>query len=235
MGEPRQPEEPAEQAARRFDLRPLLPPVRDQGMRGTCLAFALTAAHEIARAGGKQVREDLSEAALYWGCKQIDGDTGSGSEWTSAAAALERWGQPPEEWWPYNGALEAEGAQPPAGAPDPGTGHHARLRPVDSSVEKIKREVHQGRAVALGLWLSRGFFAPVRGYIPFEGPADLIDEGHAVLVVGYDDGTAPESGVLIIRNSWGTEWGDAGYGYLPYAYLETGASAWVVEPEPAPG
>lgn len=233
MREPRQPEEPAEQAARRLDLRPLLPPVRDQGMRGTCLAFALTAAHEIARAGGKQVREDLSEAALYWGCKQIDGDTGSGSEWTSAAAALERWGQPPEERWPYRGDPDAETAPPPAGALDTAICRHARLRPVDASVEEIKRQLQQGRAVALGLWLSRGFFTPVRGHIPFDGSGDVLDEGHAVLVVGYEDGAAPGIGVLIIRNSWGAGWGDGGYGYLPYAYLKTGANAWVVEPETA--
>jgi len=39
--------------------------------------------------------------------------------------------------------------------------------------------------------------------------------GHAVLAVGYDD----PSSRFIVRNSWGAAWGDAGYFYLPYAYL----------------
>lgn len=219
-------------AERRLDLRPLLPPVRDQGMRGTCLAFALTAAHELARTGGRHVTEDLSEEALYWGCKQIDGDMAAGSEWTSAASALERWGQPAEHVWPYNGAPEAEGVAPPAGALDVSLCHRARLEAVDATVDEIKRWLRQGLPVALGIWLSRGFFTPVGGRIPVPGPGELLHEGHAVLVVGYDDGPIPDAGVLIIRNSWGIGWGDAGYGYLPYAYLETGAEAWVIEPQP---
>lgn len=39
--------------------------------------------------------------------------------------------------------------------------------------------------------------------------------GHAVVAVGYDD----DDRVFISRNSWGDGWGDAGYFYMPYAYL----------------
>jgi len=39
--------------------------------------------------------------------------------------------------------------------------------------------------------------------------------GHSVLVVGYVDKDA----CLIVRNSWGPEWGDHGYFYMPYEYL----------------
>ena len=55
--------------------------------------------------------------------------------------------------------------------------------------------------------------------------------GHAVMSVGYDDGkkikgaglNAPETkGALMIRNSWGGGWGEKGYGWLPYDYVEAG-------------
>jgi hypothetical protein len=39
--------------------------------------------------------------------------------------------------------------------------------------------------------------------------------GHAVLVVGYSD----KEQHWIVRNSWGSTWGDKGYFYLPYIYL----------------
>ncbi|CAJ1337230.1 unnamed protein product [Effrenium voratum] len=36
-----------------------------------------------------------------------------------------------------------------------------------------------------------------------------------MLIVGYSD----RQKVFIIRNSWGTSWGDGGYGYVPYDYI----------------
>ena len=55
-------------------------------------------------------------------------------------------------------------------------------------------------------------------------------EGHAVIAVGYNDSLEIENwrnekktvGALLIRNSWGTGWGDEGYGWLPYAYVLKG-------------
>jgi C1A family cysteine protease len=55
--------------------------------------------------------------------------------------------------------------------------------------------------------------------MPSAGARDF--GGHAVLVVGY------EADALIIRNSWGGDWGENGYGYLPDAYVDAyGAAAW---------
>jgi len=56
------------------------------------------------------------------------------------------------------------------------------------------------------------------GFIPMPSKRDLPTGGHAVLFVGYDD----VRGVVKFKNSWGPEWGDNGYGYLPYAYFSNG-------------
>src|SRR5690348_5225320 len=90
----------------KIDLRPLFPPVGDQGMRGTCVAFAVTSAHEIVLFKRTGTLHDLSEEALYWHCKQIDGDQDSGTSFDSAAAALKQHGQPTEEKWPYDGVRD---------------------------------------------------------------------------------------------------------------------------------
>ncbi len=56
-----------------------------------------------------------------------------------------------------------------------------------------------------------------------------LTEGHAVLVVGYEDGSVLGGGFLILRNSWGLDWGEGGYGYLPFAYIELyEGEAWIV-------
>jgi hypothetical protein len=59
------------------------------------------------------------------------------------------------------------------------------------------------------------------GDIPFPTPEDKQEGGHAVVAVGYDDQRkiGADTGALLIRNSWGTGWGEKGYGWLPYSYV----------------
>jgi C1A family cysteine protease len=72
--------------------------------------------------------------------------------------------------------------------------------------------------------------ADERGAIPFPERSERILGGHAVLAVGYDDrlkiantSSGDETtGALLIRNSWGTGWGERGYGWLPYEYVLRG-------------
>ena len=53
------------------------------------------------------------------------------------------------------------------------------------------------------------------GKLNLPAPAEACLGGHAVLAVGYDD----LSQRFIVRNSWGSAWGQAGYFTMPYAYL----------------
>jgi C1A family cysteine protease len=46
----------------------------------------------------------------------------------------------------------------------------------------------------------------------FESPIG----GHCVLIVGYNT----DDRYYIVRNSWGPEWGDQGYFYMPFPYVE---------------
>ncbi|MBI5206396.1 MAG: hypothetical protein HY934_01245 [Candidatus Firestonebacteria bacterium] len=73
--------------------------------------------------------------------------------------------------------------------------------------------------------------ADKNGKIPFPGKGEKIEGGHAIVAVGYDDKMKIKNmdskgiettGALLIRNSWGTGWGDAGYGWLPYEYVLKG-------------
>jgi len=225
----------ADDVPRQVDLRAGLSPVRDQGPRYTCLAFTVTAAHEAARSAHLGRLDDLAVDVLYWGCKTIDGDHAPGSTFASAAVALVRWGQPAEDLWPYDSARDDTSAAyaPPPDALDPARCHRVRLRQITPRPLTIKGVLASGRVVMLGVRLSRGFFAPEGGRIPVPASAGELEDGHAVLVVGYDDGQNPDDGALLCRNSWGTDWGDGGHAYLPYAYIERyGGEAWVVDEEP---
>ena len=53
------------------------------------------------------------------------------------------------------------------------------------------------------------------GFAPMPGPNEQFLGGHAVMLVGYDDSQT----AFIVRNSWGSSWGQAGYFTLPYEYV----------------
>jgi C1A family cysteine protease len=62
------------------------------------------------------------------------------------------------------------------------------------------------------------------GYVPM--PNTLTEQflgGHAIICLGYNDNLY--GGVWIMKNSWGSSWGDRGYFYLPYAYLTSNSLA----------
>jgi len=53
------------------------------------------------------------------------------------------------------------------------------------------------------------------GVIPMLGPTEQEDGGHCMLIVGYNN----ENRTFLVRNSWGTAWGQQGYGAMPYDYI----------------
>ena len=53
------------------------------------------------------------------------------------------------------------------------------------------------------------------GILGMPASDEKVVGGHAVMAVGYDDATR----MFIVRNSWGSSWGQKGYYRMPYAYL----------------
>ena len=199
-------------------------PVRDQGQRGTCLAFAVTAAHEVERSGGS-TPDDLSEEALYWGCKLTDGNWTSGTTFASASTALGRWGQPLEAAWPYDRKWADGIAYSPPKRPG-GTGwFRTGLRNISVALADVRRVLDSGVPVLLGLTVFDTFYRPdADGHIADPPSGSSARGRHAVVAVGH------QTDELLIRNSWGTTWALGGYAWIGNGYIGAHAGdAWIID------
>jgi C1A family cysteine protease len=158
---------------------------------------------------------------LHWA-----GDMGASLR--ASLKAMVRFGVPPEEYFPYDPATYD--AEP---APflfsfhkELRTIRYERLDPPRTTGTEILRTVKS--YLAAGFPTALGF--PVCGALSEDADIPLptkfvsVRGGQAVVAVGYDDGRRIRStkGALVVRNSWGSEWGEGGYGWLPYAYIEEG-------------
>jgi len=211
------------------DRRSEQSPIKDQGQRGTCVAFAATAGHEMLR----HEEVDLSEEFLRWAAKQRDGlpSSATGTTLAAAAAALAAVGQPPEELWPYDGARDdrTSSYQPTKEACDA-----AAVRRADGgglllpTTQGLRQALDRSLAVLLGIRIHLPWYVVTHdGLIQMPAPTANSYAGHAVLIVGYRNGDETGGGAFIVRNSWGTDWGAQGYGFLPYAYVDSyGIEAW---------
>ncbi|MBC7264448.1 MAG: C1 family peptidase [Chloroflexi bacterium] len=223
------------QGERAVNLVAHFPPVRDQGRRGTCVAYAVVAMREYAYKlkNGEEVA--LSEQFLYWLCKENDNRPRSHGTFAMIAVPIAvRFGICLATTWPYNPEpMEDNEGQgpPPEGAMEEASRYKVRQGLVldPRSVEDIQERLENGYPVAVSIPAYRSWLLnPVvrrTGNIQMPVPGTRASGGHAVLIVGF--GADPEfagGGYFIVRNSWGTRWGvespfGVGYGTLPYNYI----------------
>lgn len=215
------------------DLRPWCSPIEDQGSLGSCTAHAGVGMLEYyqRRAFGKHV--DASRLFLYKATRKLmgwNGDTGAYLRDTMKAMVM--FGVPPEQYWPY--AIAKFDDEPAAFHYALGNNYEAlqyyRLDPAGNSRADTLAAVKKYLAAGLPSMFGFTVYSSIppsgdgKGEIPFPKSGEKVQGGHAVLAVGYDDAKkiAGSKGALLIRNSWGSDWGAAGYGWLPYEYLLAG-------------
>lgn len=231
------------------DLRAWCSPIENQGALGSCTAQAAAGMVEYfeKRAHGKHI--DVSRLFIYKTTRNLLGWVGdTGAHLRSTMVALVLTGVPPEKYWTYTTNKQPGPSGERTFDAEPSSFVYAIADNYESlryfchdpagqnvshkkALESVKRYLKYGIPSMFGFYGFDSFgHSDVTGGIPFPCPGEHAKWGHGIVAVGYDDNKKIKNtvcnkttkGALLIRNSWGTGWGDHGYGWLPYEYVLNG-------------
>jgi C1A family cysteine protease len=217
----------------RVDLRGKCPPVYDQGKLGSCTANAIGAAHQF-----EQIRQGKSRGSfapsrlfVYYNERAMEGTIpmDSGALIRDGIKSVVKQGVCPETEWPY--IVERFTSAPTEACYKHALSHQAlAYRRVYQSLPQLRACLAAGFPVVFGFTVYESFESRSvarAGVVPMPGRSERALGGHAVLAVGYDH----MKRWFIVRNSWGTKWGDKGYCYMPYEYVadsDLAADFWTI-------
>lgn len=214
----------------KVDLSDKMPPVGNQGQQGSCVGWATTYAmksyHERIKNNnwdfdppwkGGQGEHIFSPAFTY---NQINGGRDNGSVISDALRLLVNKGAVPWKVMPYS--QNDYTTQPTSSMKRKAMGFRAKSykRMPAGNINAIKAELAKGNPVVTGVPVDDNFYGLKKGVLDSKGGRNY--GGHAILIVGYDDNKrSPRGhrGAIKIINSWGTYWGDRGYGWISYKYF----------------
>lgn len=209
-----------------IDIKGYCSPIENQGQLGSCTAQAVVGMAEYMERRYYRRHIDGSRLFVYKMARELDGFTGdTGAYIRTAMKGLRLFGAPPERYWPYD--IAKFDVEPPAFVYSLGQNWQSiSYYRIDSAgrsrqqcLDMIKTLIASWRPIVLGF--SVYSWGNEQGEFPMPKDGQRPYGGHAVMVCGYDDGRkiGDDVGALLIRNSWGTGWGDRGYGWLPYGYI----------------
>lgn len=209
------------------DLSSYSTTVKSQGSIGSCTAFAGSALNEIICAKAGSPNLNFSEKFLYYATRvdvmKWPMNEDFGATVRDTLKAMNKFGICLESTFPYLRPDEKEcsfGDLPPPSAYTEAKNYlstnYANI-PIGNDTCKLlnsmKTLLKSGYPFMAGFTTYENVFNGQNGEIP--EPQGNISGGHAVVFVGYDD----QKSLLKFKNSWGSDWGDNGYGYLPYSYV----------------
>lgn len=203
----------------RIDLRGHCSPVEDQGKIGSCTANAVVGALEYHQIVAGHDVVDLSRLFVYYNARRMSESENQdvGATINHVMAATLAYGACPERMWPYQNAMW-------------------KVRPTEDCYESGRQYggVHFARttlgptckaAVAAGLPVVFGISLPEQMLMREGSATGRIQKpvggwpegagGHAMLIVGYDD----SANAWLVRNSWGTSYGEQGHVWIDYEVM----------------
>jgi C1A family cysteine protease len=203
---------------KKIDLRSKMSSIVDQGELGSCTANAIASGLREYLLLQQSKWIALSRLYLYWHERALEGtiNEDAGASIRDGIQVLAKNGVCPEKDDPYiiSRFIEKPSQIAEKNAKKYTISQYSRIL----NLIGIKTALASGNPVVIGIQVYSSFESDKvakTGKVPVPNKTERLLGGHAVLVVGYDD----DKQWAIVRNSWGTNWGDKGYFYLPYKFF----------------
>lgn len=218
----------------KVDLRKYMTNVEKQ-VGNSCVANAFVGAYEYLAKRELGDSADVSRLFVYYNARSLheSENEDQGTQMELAIDALCKYGACSEELWPNQEGLILE-------QPDDLAYEHAinftieEAEFIETDLNLWRHTLAEGYPIAFALNTFDSFDEATqnRGRVPMPKSSDNVRETHgwhAMLCVGYSD----KDRMFMVRNSWGSKWGDNGYCYIPYDYVihqeYNGHDSWIIK------
>ena len=206
-----------------IDLRSKMPPVLNQGQLGSCGSNALSNClhFDLWRELGRAKGFTPSRLYIYYNTRAVENEPlnqDTGITLRGGCKSLSKYSACDEAYWPY--VIANFAVKPPLVAYKNALTHKKlTYSSVNQDETSLKACLNGGFPMAFGISVYSSFMSDAvaaNGMVPMPNVnTETMEGGHAIICCGYDDSKQ----VFICQNSWGTDWGDGGFFYMPYAYL----------------
>ena len=202
------------------DLNATCSAVEDQGQLGSCTANALVGNLEFLEKKAGRAPADLSRLFVYYNERAMEGTVkeDAGAMIRDGVKTLVKQGVCTEAKWPY--VIGRFAAKPLAACYKEALTHQVLSYHRILTLQEMKSCLAEGYPFVFGFTVYEAFESPAvakTGRLNLPKPKEKTLGGHAVMAVGYNEAAKR----FTIRNSWGADWGLAGYFTMPYAYLDS--------------
>jgi C1A family cysteine protease len=206
----------------KVDLRPFMTKVENQKHLSSCTANATAGAYEyLAKKHLKKRAFEVSRLFVYYNARlrKSSDIKDKGSYIQYAIESLHKLGACTEETWPYDTQKVNDKPHSPT-YEEAANFKVQESKFVPTDLKAWKQCLSEGYPIIFGIALFKGFDACTqnKGIVPMPSPDEATRQAHglhAMLCVGYSE----VDKMFIVRNSWGEQWGDKGYCYMPYDYV----------------
>jgi len=215
-----------------IDLRDNCPDIYNQGNLGSCTANGIAFAYQYVQIKQKIPNFVPSRLFIYYNERYMEGTVNydSGANIRDGIKSINKQGICDEKEWVYDISKFTDKPTNQCYI-DAKKNLSVKYKQIPQNIEQFKLALTEGFPIVFGFSVYESFESEIvskTGIVPIPKLDEKLLGGHCVCIVGFIE----DKSQFIVRNSWGKNWGDKGYCYFPYEYLENydlSNDFWIIE------